>query len=95
MQNVSIPLNLAGFQNTKKGRCSTRIITKLKSVFPNSPKQNIFEIIQVDLQQNLLKDHIYDYTMHYSLADGSGIACNQLQAYFTGGNSTFFQQTTT
>ena len=81
--NVSIPKNIVGYQNAKHGNFYIGMIIKGRNTFTNTPALNYFEPVQTKMPAPLLKDHIYDFTMFYSLADGVGMASNQLQAYFT------------
>ena len=83
INNVSIPKNLIGYQKPKNGNYYIGITTKFKGLITNDSSDNVFEAVQTQLPQKLIADHVYDFSMFYSLADGCGIACNQLQAYFT------------
>jgi hypothetical protein len=78
-----------GFQTAKHGNFYTAVCTKVRNISSTNPKVNIFTDLQVSLNSNLIKDHVYDFTLYYSLADGLGIACNQLHVYFSSSQLNF------
>ncbi|MDP3557087.1 MAG: gliding motility-associated C-terminal domain-containing protein [Bacteroidota bacterium] len=83
--SVAIPKNVFGYQKAKHGNFYTGIVTKNSGLqgagYP--AYSNYIELMQTPLKQQLIKDHIYDFLLFYSLADGGGTASNQLQAYFS------------
>jgi len=82
---VGIPKNDVGFQNSHSGNFYVGLSPYYKlppsAGYPNFSL--LFELIGVKLKQKLLKDHIYDFTFYYSLANSSKIVSNQLSAYFS------------
>jgi gliding motility-associated-like protein len=81
--SVYVPKNYFGYQHPVHGNYYVGLITKIRNINSPNPTVNIFEAIQTKLPKPLNPNHIYDFTMYYSLADGCGIASNQLQAYFS------------
>lgn len=80
---VQTPKNFAGFQSPKSGFNYLGLSTKSKGASSTFPFANYYESIQGQTTQSLLPSHVYNFKLYYSLADGSGIASNQLQVYFT------------
>jgi gliding motility-associated-like protein len=80
---VAIPKNALGFQYPKHGSNFTGIFTKYYFNPFSSSFQNYYESMTNKLGTPLLKNHVYDFKLFYSLADGCGIASNQLQVKFT------------
>lgn len=81
---VSIPVNRVGSQKAKTGNFYAGIAILIPPPQAGYPNFSIaFELLGNKLNQQLLKDHIYDFKLYYSLADGSGIINNQLSAYFS------------
>jgi gliding motility-associated-like protein len=81
---MNIPYNWTGYQQTKSGNFYAGI--SLRSLTQNSGYpafSNYFEMLGVQLNQKLLKDHVYDFRLYYSLSNGSGFLVNQLSAYFS------------
>ena len=80
---VQTPKNNFGFQFPKNGFNYIGLATKSKGFSSNFSFANYYESIQGKTTQALETNHVYDFKLYYSLADGSGIASNQLQVYFT------------
>ncbi len=80
---VQTPKNVLGFQIPKNGFNYVGLSTKSKGASPSFPFANYYESIQGKTTQALKSNHVYDFKLFYSLADGCGIASNQLQVYFT------------
>lgn len=79
-----VPHNNIGFQFPKSGNHYVGIINRsmLQSQgYPNF--SNAFELLGVQLQQALQANHVYDFSLYYSLPNGSTIVNNQLSAYFS------------
>ncbi len=81
---VSIPINYSGNQKAKSGDFYAGIAILIPTPQSGAPNFSIaFELLGNKLSQPLLKDHIYDFNLYYSLADGSRLINNQLSAYFS------------
>jgi gliding motility-associated-like protein len=76
--------NWTGNQVPKSGNRYIGIY--LRTLLPKYgyPKySNYFELVGTKLNSKLNQSHIYDFTLNYSLSEGSGILNNQLSAYFS------------
>jgi gliding motility-associated-like protein len=82
--NFNTNNNWAGKQNAKHGNNYVGIIQR--SAFPENGYpafSNYFELIGSPLGQTLMKDHVYDFSLFYSVSESSGRINNQLSAYFS------------
>jgi gliding motility-associated-like protein len=77
--------NAFGSQKPRTGNFYAGII--LKSVYLNPPPElafiQFFNMIGCKLKKPLVKDHLYEFTLHYSLAENSAFISNQFSAYFS------------
>lgn len=95
--SVNIPANCFGYQQAKSGNFYAGIY--IRAGFSSTyPFFNYHECIGVKLNQKLIANHSYSFTMYVSLADRC-VASNQLQAMFsinqfTISNSTNWYDTT-
>ncbi|MBA3681760.1 MAG: gliding motility-associated C-terminal domain-containing protein [Bacteroidetes bacterium] len=81
---VSSPGDNSGYQIPKSGIAKAGIVTR--SLFANTgnlPFSNGTNLIGVKLSNKLVKDHIYNFSMYYSLVNGVTYLSNQLSAYFS------------
>lgn len=82
---VSIPLNDLGFQYARTGNFYAGLAPYI--LYPPSAGYPIFslnfEILSVKLSGKLKNNHIYDFSLYYSLANSSKLVNNQLSAYFS------------
>ncbi len=78
------PSNAVGYQYPHTGNFYSGIAVRgLLPVQGYPIYSNYFELIGVQLISPLIKDHLYDFTLYYSLAEISGYLNNQLSAYFS------------
>jgi gliding motility-associated-like protein len=82
---AKIPLNAAGFQQSKSGNFYAGLLNfgdlPASSGWP--PFSMSFESIGAQLNQPLLSNHVYNFSLNYSLANFSGLVNNNFSALFT------------
>ena len=83
------PSNSTGYQNPKTGNAYVGIINRSFFQSTGNPVfTNVSEFLGVKLTSVLKINHIYDFSLYYSLADCSGYINNQLSAYFSANQFT-------
>jgi gliding motility-associated-like protein len=77
--------NAAGKQSPRSGDFNTGIVLRsINTSTPNNfPFVHYFEMLGSKLNTQLLKDHVYDFELYYSLAEISGYVTNNFSALFT------------
>ncbi len=82
---VSIPYNSAGFQNPKTGNNYMGFILR-SGPKPSQGNPNYvinFEMFGNQLSQPLIKNHVYDFSLYYNLANMSDILSTQFSVLFS------------
>lgn len=83
--SVNVPINCFGIQKPRAGNFYVGIF--LRTFIPASagypPFVHFREAIGAQLNQQLIANHSYSFTMYYSLADGSGYTTNGLDVIFS------------
>ncbi len=78
---VAIPKNCFGFQNPKSGDFYIGFLTY--AICGYCAENIVQETIYGNLANSLSANHIYEFSLYWSLANSCAVATNQLQAYFT------------
>ncbi|GIV26302.1 MAG: hypothetical protein KatS3mg027_0116 [Bacteroidia bacterium] len=81
--SVNVPQNIMGYQPSKDGNFYVGMLLFVDTIA--FPQLNGFytEAIKGKLVSPLLPNHVYEFTLYWSLANGCHSASNQLQVYFT------------
>lgn len=81
---ISSPGDNSGYQVPKSGIAKVGLVTRALSAAQGYPNfSNGTNLIQTKLVNKLLKDHVYDFSLYYSLVNGSKYVTNQLSANFS------------
>lgn len=84
--STSAPKNYLGYQYPKHGNCYIGMIlwdVQYHKSFGAKIKCGYTQILSSKLTDTLRKNHIYEFTLYWSLSDACSYATNQMQAYFT------------